>query len=89
MERKGHKKHKEEMASQKNLIKLTNFIFTRQVLYPYKQEMVSGMTHNHFGSGGTHLFLKAGYWLDKKFSRGNRTEWVARYMSTRSIAICS
>jgi hypothetical protein len=34
-------------------------------------------------------FPKAGYWLGKKFSRRNRTEWVARYLSTRSIAICS
>jgi hypothetical protein len=32
---------------------------------------------------------KAGYWLGKKFSRRNRTEWVARYLSARSITICT
>jgi hypothetical protein len=39
-------------------------------------------------SWGTYLFPRTGYWLGKKFSRKNRTEWVAMYLSTRSIAIC-
>ena len=89
MERMEDKKHKEWTASQKILIKLTNFIFPRQVLCPQKQDMGRGMTQNRFVSGGTHLFPKARYWLGKKFSRRNRTEWVARYLSTRSIAIFS
>jgi hypothetical protein len=61
----------------------------RQVLCPQKQGMGRGVTQNRFVSGRMHLFPKAGYWLGKKFSRRNRTEWVARYLSTRSIAICS
>jgi hypothetical protein len=48
-----------------------------------------GDDSDHFVSGRTPLFPKAGYWLGKKFSRRNRTEWFARYLSTRSIAICS
>jgi hypothetical protein len=51
--------------------------------------MGRGMMQNRFVSGRKHLFPKAGYWLGKKFSRRNRTEWAARYLSTRSIAICS
>jgi hypothetical protein len=46
------------------------------------------VTENHFVSRGTHLFPKAGEWLGKKFSTRNRTEWVARYLSPRSLAIC-
>jgi hypothetical protein len=45
------------------------------------------MTQNCFVSGRMHLLPKAGYWLGKKFSRRNRTERVARHLSTRSIAI--
>jgi hypothetical protein len=78
-----------DSKSKNNLIMLTNFIFPRQVLYPEKQGMGSGMTQNCFVSGGMHLFPKVGYWLGKKFSRRNRTECVDRYLSTRSIAICT
>jgi hypothetical protein len=67
----GGKKHK-------GLIKLSNFIFLRQLLCPQKQDIRRGMTQNRFVSGGMHLY----YWLGKKFSRRHRTEWVARYLST-------
>jgi hypothetical protein len=60
----------------------------RQVLCPQKQGMGRGMTQNCFVLGRTRLFLKAGYWLGKKLSRRNRTEWVARYLFTRFIATC-
>jgi hypothetical protein len=72
------------------LIKLTKFYcsHTGYILIEAGygvREVVGG----HFVSGGMHLFPKAGYWLGKKFSRRNRIEWVARYLSIRSIAICS
>jgi hypothetical protein len=51
--------------------------------------MGRGMMQNHLVSGRMNLFPKAGYWLGKKFCRRNRTEWVARYLSTSSIAIFS
>jgi hypothetical protein len=72
------------------LVKLTNFYcsHTGYILTEagYGIREVEG---SRFVSGGMHLFPKAGYWLGKKFSRKNRTEWVARYLSTRSITICS
>jgi hypothetical protein len=36
-----------------------------------------------------YMFPKVGYWVAKKFNRRNRIGRVARYLSTRSIAICS
>jgi hypothetical protein len=73
----------------KNSDQVTNFIFIRQDLCPQKQDMGRGMTQNFFVSGRTHPFPKAGYWLDKRFSRRNRIKCIAGYLYTRSIAICS
>ena len=75
-----------------DLIKLTNFY------YSHTGYILIEAGYGVLGVGGRagslylwepHLFSRPGYWLGKKFSRKNRTEWVARYLSTRSIAICS
>jgi hypothetical protein len=72
------------------LIKLSNFYFSQAGFMPTEAGYGEGDdAESLFVSGRTHLFPKAGYWLGKKFSRRNRTEWVARYLCIRSIAICS
>jgi hypothetical protein len=65
------------------------FIVPTQVILIEAGYWVRGLKGGHFVSGRMHLFPRAGYWLGKKFNRKNRTEWVARYLSTRSIPICS
>jgi hypothetical protein len=87
VERMKGVKHKD--GPQLWLFKLSNFTVPRQVLCPQKQGMGTGVTQNRFVSERTHLFPKDGYWLGKMFSSRNRTEWVARYLSTKPIAICS
>jgi hypothetical protein len=84
----GDKKHKEWRASL--IDQADKFYFSQAGFIPIEAGYGGwAMTQNRFVSGGMHLFPKARYWLGKKFSRRNRTEWVARYLSTRSITICS
>jgi hypothetical protein len=84
----GDKKCKEQTES-RGLIKLTNFYYSHTGYIP----TAAGYWVREEGGllcfWGMHLFPKAGYPLAKKFSRRNRTERVARYLSTRPIAICS
>jgi hypothetical protein len=83
VERMGGKKHKEWTASL--IDQADKFNFSQAGFIPIEVGYGEGVTQNHFVSGETHLFPKAGYWLGKKFSRRNKT----RYLSTRSIGICS
>jgi hypothetical protein len=76
-------------SKSKNPDQADRFSFSQAGFIPIEAGYGEGVTQNRFVSGGTHQFPKAGYWLGKKFSRRNRTEWVARYLSTRSVVICS
>ena len=83
----GDKNYKEQTVSITD--QAGKFYFFQAGFIPMEAGYGEGDDQKCFVSGGMHLFPKAGYWLGKKFSRRNRTEWVARYLSTRSIAICS
>ena len=71
-------------SKSKNSDQSKNFYFSQAAFIPIE----AGYGEGDVVLGGTHLFPKAGYWLDKKFSRRNRREWVAMYLFTRSTVIC-
>lgn len=63
------------------------------LLFPHRLYTHRSRIWGKGGGGGVTLFLgertcSLGYWLGKKLSRRNRIERVARYLSTRSKAIC-
>ena len=89
LSQKNQKKKQKTTTTTKNLIKLTNFVFPRQVLYPNRSRIWGGEWHRFTLYLVERTCSQSRIWLGKKFSRRNRTEWVARYLSTRSIAICS
>ena len=87
---KKTKKNKKQKQKQKTSSSWQILFFPGR-FYTHRNRKWGGkMMQNQFVSGGMHPFPKAGYWLGKKmFSRRNRTEWVAKNLSTRSMAICS